>query len=572
MSVQLEFSYEDYFADTFGASQRNTESLMEELEEIPEKSSRKKFAYDVGNELLGSRKHLAAMSRFTPGWFQILEEDPAAAFATITKSLFADQFNSSSLKENGFQSEVAYAIKLMWDRVCKQPVDDPKQRENFVKGINELSGIFSEAYTKELFLDAFTGLKDGVMKARYSRYAHYVNRDPLLTEFAFWLSLGDRFISIFYSVKSTAGYHKIFKRAFESDEGKEWRWTEAKERNNAKKENSLRWERQVPQEVIRLSQEPSGIGKPEDLIEVYGYRGVQFGNWVQDAAGLYHVLCSGNAHADLAKVLDLPHKSLSFYGALGLAFGARGSGRASAHYEPVNNVINLTKINGGGSLCHEWAHALDFNLNSYANYFTNGRAKGMSADAAGRLPSDISRAFKQLMHRIKSGSAYLKIEVPDNLSDVKRNYVSGIFKNLQESNYDISTALSNLKGVYRIKGKQWEDIGFLYCQLIKESGRPVPKEFYVPTKNSSFYLDAKTRGKYWCRDHELFARAFEAWIEDELFSRGMTNTYLVSGTRCDSGPYPRGEERDSINTAFRNWWSVLHNSGILQNEELWQKS
>lgn len=75
-------------------------------------------------------------------------------------------------------------------------------------------------------------------------------------------------------------------------------------------------------------------------------------------------------------------------------------------------------------------------------------------------------------------------------------------------------------------------------------------------------------GAYWKRDHELFARAFESWIEDELVERGITNSYLVTGTRLP-GPYPEGDERKSINDAFRKWWKVLSDSEVLHNKEFW---
>lgn len=50
---------------------------------------------------------------------------------------------------------------------------------------------------------------------------------------------------------------------------------------------------------------------------------------------------------------------------LGLALGARGrGGSASAHYEPAQHVINLTKTKGGGALAHEWMHAYDHKVAS----------------------------------------------------------------------------------------------------------------------------------------------------------------------------------------------------------------
>lgn len=62
----------------------------------------------------------------------------------------------------------------------------------------------------------------------------------------------------------------------------------------------------------------------------------------------------------------VPSKALSLNGTLGLALGARGKGKAAAHFEPSNLVINLTKTQGAGSLAHEWFHALD-------NYFARER-------------------------------------------------------------------------------------------------------------------------------------------------------------------------------------------------------
>ncbi|WP_282942450.1 hypothetical protein [Paenibacillus sp. RC67] len=118
----------------------------------------------------------------------------------------------------------------------------------------------------------------------------------------------------------------------------------AQEGDSTRKENIERWKRMV--QVVWLSQELSSVSKPDDLIEHYGFRGIQFGLWVEDVAGRYHVLCSGNALADLAISLDIPRKEVSLYGALGLAFGARGSGDAAAHFEPSTNVMNLTKIRG----------------------------------------------------------------------------------------------------------------------------------------------------------------------------------------------------------------------------------
>ncbi len=105
---------------------------------------------------------------------------------------------------------------------------------------------------------------------------------------------------------------------------------------------------------------------PEKFQETFGFRGVQFGNWVENETRQEDLNKAYDALTDLANALNLPPKSLSLNGSLGLAFGSRGKGGKNAplaHYEPSNVVINLTKNKGAGSLGHEFFHALD-------NYFS----------------------------------------------------------------------------------------------------------------------------------------------------------------------------------------------------------
>lgn len=571
---QLEFSLFNYFPATFGvtAAPAPAEPQITDIEETG--ASRKQYSYDVGEELKGARKHLASLLKFSPEWYSALELDPKQAFEAICKDELLGAFPVDELRELGFASEVAFVLKQIWDRVIQRPEDSAKTREHYVLATAELKHVFSGTLTQPAFETAFYALKDSVKKAYYSQSSRMVQKDPSLAEYAFWLSLGDRFKHFFLGhARRDAGYVSVFKRAFHTDEAKDWKWTEPKSRNANKASSKARWERKIPKEVIRLSKEPSGVEKPEDLLEKYGYRGVQFGNWMEDAAGRYHVLCSGNAHADLAAILNIPRYAISFYGAMGLAFGARGSGGASAHFEPQMNVINLTKKNGGGALCHEWAHALDYNLNSYSHGFGNGKIAGLSTafgDAGPLVPQNVKYAFKRLMEKIKQGNGKLRYSVPDDLPQ-KKSYRSSLINILKRCDYDISAALMDIKGSYKVKKNQWIEIGVFFCHIMKEAGREVPTEFYIPTDFSAFYLDAKERGEYWRRDHELFARAFEAWIEDELADRGMTNSYLVSGTRY-VGPYPQGSERIAINEAFRWWWKELLASGILLDEEVWRRN
>ena len=114
---------------------------------------------------------------------------------------------------------------------------------------------------------------------------------------------------------------------------------------------------------------------PEKFQETFGFRGVQFGNWIKNETRQEDLNKAYDALTDLANALNLPPKSLSLNGTLGLAFGSRGKGGKNAplaHYEPSNVVINLTKNKGAGSLGHEFFHALD-NYFSKKIYATNNR-------------------------------------------------------------------------------------------------------------------------------------------------------------------------------------------------------
>ncbi|MGR3982455.1 LPD38 domain-containing protein [Pseudoalteromonas sp. 1181_04] len=141
---------------------------------------------------------------------------------------------------------------------------------------------------------------------------------------------------------------------------------------------------------------------PETFGDAFGFRGVEFGNWVEQAKRQKDLNQAYDGLMDLAEALDLPPKALSLNGQLGLAFGARGKGGknpAAAHYEPNSVVINLTKKAGSGSLAHEWWHALD-------NYFGKQKSRGeFITDMPYSMPSDeirpeMASAFKHVRNAI----------------------------------------------------------------------------------------------------------------------------------------------------------------------------
>ncbi len=97
-----------------------------------------------------------------------------------------------------------------------------------------------------------------------------------------------------------------------------------------------------------------------EFISYFGFKGVEFGNWMSQADRLEFIYGAAHAFEALRKFLGIPAKYIGLGGELSIAFGARGKGGALAHYEPKHKVINITKPHGeSGSLFHEYAHAVD---------------------------------------------------------------------------------------------------------------------------------------------------------------------------------------------------------------------
>ena len=139
-----------------------------------------------------------------------------------------------------------------------------------------------------------------------------------------------------------------------------------------------------------------GDVKPEDFLKAFGFRGVEFGNYVEGPRRQQDLNDAYDALMDLSKVTGLPPRALSLGGKLGLAFGARGRGGknpALAHYESYRTVINLTKRRGAGSLGHEWCHALD---NMLAREHKKGVTNFFSENHCGISNVELSSAMAEL--------------------------------------------------------------------------------------------------------------------------------------------------------------------------------
>ncbi len=245
-----------------------------------------------------------------------------------------------------------------------------------------------------------------------------------------------------------------------------------------------------------LGVDDTPAGSTAVLANRMGMRGLQFGNSVTDDERAHHLRKTAEALVDLADVTGLPDRAISLDGQLGLAFGARGKGRASAHYEPGTKVINITRKNGVGTLAHEWGHALDDYIGA-------------------RTPRGQSFA--------KTGDIYLSEQTSDKFWDSTRGITSS------QENDPVWKAMAGVrKAIYEDSDYPRTLEDGLYGHGIK------------PTTG---------QWKYWTSGREVFARTFERYVQHKLRSKGQENTYL-SGIGGESPLWPTKEQIAKMAPAF----------------------
>ncbi|MGU5718165.1 LPD38 domain-containing protein [Aeromonas hydrophila] len=251
---------------------------------------------------------------------------------------------------------------------------------------------------------------------------------------------------------------------------------------------------------------------PQLFTDAFGFRGVEFGNWVDGKRRQQDLNNAFDALMDMAAVLGIPPKALSLNGKLGLAFGARGSGGvnpAAAHFEPGKVVINLTKMNGAGSLGHEWWHALDdyfAKLRSGKENMTEAldvelASRGSNFAHRGEVRREMVEAFGAVMRSIKQTALKARASKLDskrtkqywttNTEMSARSFESYLIAKLQDQGVS-NDYLANI-----VDEATWEASSKLGWEL--DDSYPYPTAGEVPAIRAGFdhffdTLDAKQDG------------------------------------------------------------------------------
>ena len=268
-----------------------------------------------------------------------------------------------------------------------------------------------------------------------------------------------------------------------------------------------------------------------DICNKFALGDIGFGDWVKSDTRLNYMVVAGTSFKLLTDLLKT--KNNIGLKSLIVTFGARGQGRALAHYETNSFIINLTRfpvvfnkldnrinLGGGNSFAHEYFHFLDnvmalTQLKGY-NYISEvGSITGMQYQIPTALKNDkLCNAFKDVLDIIRFGT--------------KENSIKA---------YETKATVFNDK----------EGVITDYMKLLMKT---------VDT----------TAWSYWANNMELMARAFEVWVKHKVAVRDKLG--LLTKGKYNSNVYLSGNHARQVFVAMDKLMNIITsviNSNIKYN-------
>jgi len=464
---------------------------------------------DFGEKIGGARKDITKANRIDRTMVKVMNEREILSFVTKTKVL--PKMDYSSMIESGMPLGIVYFVKTVYDRLPKIPrYTSTGSTEDACEAYMEalecfeltVQGIKTKEDAMNLF-DNFLVKNEYITKTSKRMYSwtekaiiSNINSKPLFKACA----LSEYSYSKLEGVAKSKNFGEIIEKT--SITGKP-------------RKTSLKIVPPQLAHVVRKGYEhrQGRNVTGDDYLKVFGFKGGEFGNWTNQNDRQVSLNYGYDALLDLACLLKCTPQSLSLNNTLSIAFGSRGIANARAHYEPLRKVINLTKLNGSGSLAHEIFHAIDSNLGELFGF----KNKLLSASNFSNKPVGpywlVGEATKNLLSTIRTKSVE----------------VDGSFRN-------------------SIRASEYQRNAELIDSLTSSTGR-----------------------SYWAKPEELLARAFSCYVQDRL---GIRSDYLEGGnTNAEYGlqdprvkPFPEGEERVAINKAFDRLFESMRECHILEPE------
>lgn len=240
------------------------------------------------------------------------------------------------------------------------------------------------------------------------------------------------------------------------------------------------------------------------VIDHFDLKGFEYGNWLNQEDRYNYLMAVQIALFDMSKITGI--KKIGLGKLVGISFGARGSSKALAHFEPNTNMINITRfheaknltnifgvpifgkkttdmvkpalfeLSGGiGSLAHEYGHALDYVFGGYVEADPSGTYRSLTNGRSTNDSPELGRPGT-MRHMANSLIYSLMYDKPDQYTH--------------------------------------------YYAVLKKA------------------VNERTLSRYWIRHNEMFARTFESYIQMKLRKNGISNNFLTHHLKYDHPVYP----------------------------------
>lgn len=548
--------------------------------------------------------------------WKAIKSDPRFGEVILLKSNLIGKIDWLSFKDEGMDSNVAYFIKKFYQQIATQPLAplNFNSQQNYVNIISNIRQGLEKIKTydqlQDYVLEVWSMLKrlpPKILNLYYSNDSDkkIAEKYPAIKEYPLRVSaeLGEKLYTWLIKNGSTALFEAKtgtnVKTATES-KGNTWQWAEPKNKKDGEAKPQKRkttFQLQVADKIERIGGKEIDITSSSDLKALIGLNAVQSGNWVLKDKGSaeFHMTQTAQAMSDMSDVLNIPIHQLGLGGNLSIAFGARGKGGASAHYEPDERIVNITKFKGGGSLGHELFHAID-NLIQTLSTQKIGSTQFMGTENFDQLENlELKDAFKNLVEQMTTKKGF-KSNISDRLFKIKQDYFNSE-KSVFVAGRDIDSTLAHDELIKQIDSafieyqKKFKTTPIIEIQnsqfgalnslalaryfhgikdLYNEETKTVSIASQVLIRESNFSkhalnLDGDRRNKYWSSFPELSARAFTSYLIDRLAEQGRKNTYLAFEGGDDALAFPQGNERKEINKAFDKLFKVIVDQKIFEN-------
>lgn len=340
---------------------------------------------------------------------------------------------------------------------------------------------------------------------------------------------------------------------------------------------------------------------PDMFMNTFGFRGVEFGNWVkQGKNGRERQWMLNNAYDalyDLSKILNIPPKAVALNGELGLCFGSRGFGSASAHYEPENRIINLTKTKGYSSLAHEWFHALDHHMardmyeaKLFESKYLSDRAESVQYGLSEEYKEKLKKQIEPYSHTPDAVISRIEKTIVNHpLFHLVKNDdpVKNASEGIQPFELEIKTQHAGWKDgssdtyelEHRITKNDIKAAPFKYEDKIRSEVFHAWGETIEAIRGSSMHRRMLKKNDYWHSKIEEAARSFEAFVEVRSKELGIRNDFLANDAyrkepekQQSYYPYLDGKDVENVREKFQKLFQTIKTKETEKGVALFSKT